>query len=336
MKDKMVYKGNNVIGALMNVPIFVGTFSVVTDFVVLENIDEYHDEGMGNIIFGEPFLRDVRINAKRFEGMITIYNDNDEVTYQRVSSHPRFKYHTNEQCNKIPPLLKDLKKEISTNIVIMEYLVNISKRRTFWSLNEDILKINDSDNQYAVSMKEDTAYPCLHSPKTTKETSSIRHSQRRPIRRIGYRTAMTQVPVLQLPDFNETFVIETDVSGVGIGVVLQQKGHPVAFLRKDSSTKTSNLVYRITTPAQMKWLPKLMGFDYEIMYKKGAENVVVDALSRIHSQLNFLQMGVITLSSELYDRELKSRIETLQSNSSSSKHYSWSNGQLLRKGKLVQ
>ncbi|GJR65185.1 putative reverse transcriptase domain-containing protein [Tanacetum coccineum] len=33
--------------------------------------------------------------------------------------------------------------------VITEYLVNISKRRTFWSLNEDILKINYSDNQYA-------------------------------------------------------------------------------------------------------------------------------------------------------------------------------------------
>ncbi|GKC88660.1 hypothetical protein Tco_1149309 [Tanacetum coccineum] len=41
-----------------------------------------------------------------------------------------------------------------------------------------------SDNQYAVSIKEDTAYPCLHSPKTTKETSSIRRIQRRPIRRI--------------------------------------------------------------------------------------------------------------------------------------------------------
>ncbi|GJW50841.1 putative reverse transcriptase domain-containing protein [Tanacetum coccineum] len=35
MKDKMVYKGNNVIGALINVPIFVGTFFVVTDFEVL-------------------------------------------------------------------------------------------------------------------------------------------------------------------------------------------------------------------------------------------------------------------------------------------------------------
>ncbi|GJT60227.1 putative reverse transcriptase domain-containing protein [Tanacetum coccineum] len=106
MKDKMVYKGNNVIGALMNVPIFVGTFSVVTDFAVLENMDAYRNEGMGDVIFGEPFLREVGINAKRFEVMITIYNDNDEVTYQMVRSHPRFKYHTNEQCNKIPPLLK--------------------------------------------------------------------------------------------------------------------------------------------------------------------------------------------------------------------------------------
>ncbi|GKF86107.1 hypothetical protein Tco_0253934, partial [Tanacetum coccineum] len=38
--------------------------------------------------------------------MITIYNGNDEMTYQMARSHPRFKHHTNEQCNKIPPLLK--------------------------------------------------------------------------------------------------------------------------------------------------------------------------------------------------------------------------------------
>ncbi|GJT89475.1 hypothetical protein Tco_1071192 [Tanacetum coccineum] len=74
MKDKMVYKGNNVVGALMNVPIFVGTFSVVTDFAVLEDMDAYRDEGMGNVIFDEPFLREVGIHARRFDGMITIYN----------------------------------------------------------------------------------------------------------------------------------------------------------------------------------------------------------------------------------------------------------------------
>ncbi|GJR38287.1 hypothetical protein Tco_1213971 [Tanacetum coccineum] len=92
------------------------------------------------------------------------------------------------------PLGKNLLRNISVNFIlnhtmekkklIMEYLVNISKRRAFWSLNEDILKINDSDYQYAVSIKEDVVYPCLHSPKTTKETRSIRRIQRRPIRRI--------------------------------------------------------------------------------------------------------------------------------------------------------
>ncbi|GJT94510.1 hypothetical protein Tco_1090028 [Tanacetum coccineum] len=66
----------------------------------------------------------------------------------------------------------------------MENLVNISKRRTFWSLNEDILKINDSDNQYAISIKEDIAYPCLHSPKTPKERRSIRRIQKNSIRHI--------------------------------------------------------------------------------------------------------------------------------------------------------
>ncbi|GJS67168.1 putative reverse transcriptase domain-containing protein [Tanacetum coccineum] len=106
MKEKLEYKGNNVVGALMNIPIFVGTFSIMTDFAVLENMDAYRDEGMGDVIFGDPFLREVGIKTGRFEGMITIYKGDDEVTYQMVQSHSRFKNHTNEQCSKIPPLLK--------------------------------------------------------------------------------------------------------------------------------------------------------------------------------------------------------------------------------------
>ncbi|GJX35310.1 homeodomain-like protein [Tanacetum coccineum] len=111
MRDKMVYKGKNIVGALMNVPIFVRTFSVVTDFSVLENMNTYRDEGMGDVIFSELFLREVEINTRQFKGMITIYNGNDEVTYQMVRSHPRFKHHTNEQYNKISPLLKVSKED---------------------------------------------------------------------------------------------------------------------------------------------------------------------------------------------------------------------------------
>ncbi|GJU93139.1 hypothetical protein Tco_1317895 [Tanacetum coccineum] len=64
MKNKMMYKGDNVIGALMNVPIFVRTFSVMTDFTVLEDMDAYRNKGMGDVIVGKPFLREVGIKAK--------------------------------------------------------------------------------------------------------------------------------------------------------------------------------------------------------------------------------------------------------------------------------
>ncbi|GKD55673.1 hypothetical protein Tco_1289060 [Tanacetum coccineum] len=116
MKTKMMYKGNNVVGAVMNVPIFVGTFSIMIHFVVLENMDAYRDNRMGDVIVGEPFLREVGIKAKRFEGIITFYKGDDEVTYQMVRSHPRFKNYINEQCNKIPPLLNVSEKDEKNGI----------------------------------------------------------------------------------------------------------------------------------------------------------------------------------------------------------------------------
>ncbi|GJR70827.1 putative ribonuclease H-like domain-containing protein [Tanacetum coccineum] len=70
-------------------------------------MDAYRDNGMGDVIVGELFLREDGIKAKRFEGIITFYKGDDEVTYQMVRSHPRFKNYINEQCNKIPPLLND-------------------------------------------------------------------------------------------------------------------------------------------------------------------------------------------------------------------------------------
>jgi hypothetical protein len=35
----------------------------------------------------------------------------------------------------------------------------------------------------------------------------------------------------------------------------------------------------ISSPEQQKWVTKLFGYDYDIIYKKGKDNVVVDALS---------------------------------------------------------
>ncbi|GJT28555.1 hypothetical protein Tco_0908830 [Tanacetum coccineum] len=55
MKNKLEYKGNNVVGALMNIPVFVGKFSILTDFAVLEDMDGYRDKGMGDVFLANHF-----------------------------------------------------------------------------------------------------------------------------------------------------------------------------------------------------------------------------------------------------------------------------------------
>ncbi|GJW74468.1 hypothetical protein Tco_0133838 [Tanacetum coccineum] len=106
MKDKIEFKGRNELGNFVNAPVFIGNFYVITDFTVVEDMDPYLDEGMGDVIVGEPFCKASCVEARRFDGIITIRDGDDNVTYQMVRANPRFKHLTNEKCNKIPPLLK--------------------------------------------------------------------------------------------------------------------------------------------------------------------------------------------------------------------------------------
>ncbi|GJU56023.1 retrovirus-related pol polyprotein from transposon TNT 1-94 [Tanacetum coccineum] len=66
------------------------------------------------------------------------------------------------------PKLKYVKDQLCSSC---EALIMEVKQRYF----EDYY----SDYQYAISIKEDTAYPCLHSSKTTKDTRPIRRIQER-------------------------------------------------------------------------------------------------------------------------------------------------------------
>jgi hypothetical protein len=51
---------------------------------------------------------------------------------------------------------------------------------------------------------------------------------------------LTHAPLLQLPDFNKTFELECDTSGIGLGGVLLQEGKPVAYFSEKLSGPSPN------------------------------------------------------------------------------------------------
>lgn len=128
---------------------------------------------------------------------------------------------------------------------------------------------------------------------------------------------MTHPSILFLPDL-KNFIIECDVSGDGIRVVLMQDNRPIAFLSQafkginlllftyekellalvitvkkwgpyllDSTfvikTNNHNLNYlleqKVSTSTQHNWISILLGYEFFIEFKHGRANKVVDVLS---------------------------------------------------------
>lgn len=105
-------------------------------------------------------------------------------------------------------------------------------------------------------------------------------------------------------------MVEADACDTGIGAILQQQGHPIAFMSKALcpklrelsmivavdqwrpylqqnefviQTDQKSLVHleeqRLTTPWQQKAFTKLLGPRYTVKYKKGSDNNASDSVS---------------------------------------------------------
>ena len=55
------------------------------------------------------------------------------------------------------------------------------------------------------------------------------------------KRALISAPILVLLDFSKPFTIETDASSTGVGAVLSQDNHPVAYISKALGPKTQAL-----------------------------------------------------------------------------------------------
>ena len=50
------------------------------------------------------------------------------------------------------------------------------------------------------------------------------------------KKAMSSTPTLAMPNFHETFIVETDASGEGIGTILQQQARLIDYMSRALST----------------------------------------------------------------------------------------------------
>lgn len=157
------------------------------------------------------------------------------------------------------------------------------------------------------------------------------------------KQAFSEAPVLTLTNFQLLFTIETNALGVGMSAILSQQGHPIAFFNNPFSPKllrSSTYVWELLaiTSAIKKWrqyllghhftiitnhqslkellmqviqtseqhmyLARLMGYDYQIQYRSGANNQAAYALSRLlkHNTSPLLTLSVpyLTFMEELY------------------------------------
>ncbi|KAK3025434.1 hypothetical protein RJ639_042160 [Escallonia herrerae] len=94
------------------------------------------------------------------------------------------------------------------------------------------------------------------------------------------KQAMSEDPVLALPDVSKSFEVHTDASDFALGGVLMQEGHPVAY----ESRKLNEAERRYTTHEKellaARWQELLAEFNFMLEYRTGSTNSVADALSR--------------------------------------------------------
>ncbi|OIT29769.1 hypothetical protein A4A49_16291 [Nicotiana attenuata] len=115
------------------------------------------------------------------------------------------------------------------------------------------------------------------------------------------------------------------------------------IVRTDQKALKFLLEQKLHTGTQMKWIAKVMQFDFTIEYKKGRENKAVDSLSRLPkaelTALHINNSGAILfqriMGSWRSDLELQDLIKKIQSKEGENHGYSYDNQQLRKNGKLV-
>ncbi|GJS77574.1 hypothetical protein Tco_0727455 [Tanacetum coccineum] len=96
--------GKNLVAIVRDVYVFVGSFTYVTDFVVLEDIGEFIVSDMAKVVMGKPFRNVTQIEYDYVKGLVSFNRILDNYTFQMPRTIPRFKNWGYASWSRIPPI----------------------------------------------------------------------------------------------------------------------------------------------------------------------------------------------------------------------------------------
>nr|GEW03098.1 hypothetical protein [Tanacetum cinerariifolium] len=113
------------------------------------------------------------------------------------------------------------------------------------------------------------------------------------------KKAMMEAPVLALPNFSQEFVVKTNASETGIGVVLCQNGHPIAYLSKTLAAKHQSLsTYEKEFLAVVVALEKWKGYLLDMHFKIRTDHFGL----KVNQSGELLQMAMSHVASDVWEK----------------------------------
>ncbi|GJY87018.1 hypothetical protein Tco_0501646 [Tanacetum coccineum] len=91
MVEGLESTGKNLVAIVRDVYVFVGSFTYIMDFVILEDIGEFILEDMAEVVMGKPFRKVTKLEYDCAKGLMSFIRIFDTYTFQMPRTIPRFK-----------------------------------------------------------------------------------------------------------------------------------------------------------------------------------------------------------------------------------------------------
>ncbi|GJV36304.1 hypothetical protein Tco_1408781 [Tanacetum coccineum] len=182
IKRELVYTGNNIVGKAKNLQVFIRCHSFLTDFIILENVNEFVEKGLAEVIFGKPFKEKIGLKEDISKGIIWFKIGDDKIIFNMPRAEKRLSKLTTEQQNLMSPILKISDEDKANGIShpyqkIKEFYKDCLNLGEEYKQNLEVLEVS-STRFHVVARKRISEKRTKNEAKTNKTEHGMEESEK--------------------------------------------------------------------------------------------------------------------------------------------------------------